>query len=114
MSFILTGNIRHYDSQQKTWIPLKAGDAQIIRSGNGITHAEHIEANSSIFQIWVDPGLERTLQIPATYSDYKAEDLVPTTGEGFKKKMYAGENGPMEMMTENMSIYELELEPWRT
>ena len=111
MSFVLTGNIEHYDSKQREWLPLKAGDAQIIRSGSGISHAERIDANSSIFQIWVDPGLEKTMAIPASYSDYKSEDFAVVESGGMKKKIYSGENGKIDMETENLSIYELSLEP---
>ena len=111
MSFVLTGNIVHYDSKQREWLPLQAGDAQIIRSGSGISHSERIEANSSIFQIWVDPGLQKTLEIPASYSDYKGGDFEVFTENGRTKKVYAGEQGKMDMLTEGLSIYELSLDP---
>ena len=42
---------------------LKEGDVQIIRAGNGISHAEEIDDNSEIFQIWFDPNLSKTLKI---------------------------------------------------
>ena len=45
-SFVLKGNINHFDTKQNKWIPLKEGDVQIIRSGNGISHAEEIDDNS--------------------------------------------------------------------
>ncbi len=81
MSFVLTGEIEHYDSQLKGWKKLKAGDVQIIRAGKGISHAEKVGAGGSIFQIWFDPGLERTLSNPATYDDYPADTFsVETIG----------------------------------
>ena len=42
--------------------PLSKGDVQIIRSGNGISHAEEIDKNSEIFQIWFDPDLKKSLK----------------------------------------------------
>lgn len=42
LSFVLKGEIEHYDTKNKTWLKLKAGDVQIIRSGNGISHAEKL------------------------------------------------------------------------
>ncbi len=36
-SFVLKGNINHFDTKQNKWIPLSEGDVQIIRSGNGIS-----------------------------------------------------------------------------
>ena len=41
----------------------KEGDVQIIRAGNGISHAEEIDDNSEIFQIWFDPNLSKTLKL---------------------------------------------------
>ena len=75
MSYVLRGEIEHYDSQLKGWKKLKAGDAQIIRAGNGITHAEKILSDSAIFQIWFDPNLNKTLSQKATYNDYVSESF---------------------------------------
>src|SRR5215217_8081918 len=36
MSFVLEGDIEHYDTKNKKWVRLKKGDVQIIRAGNGI------------------------------------------------------------------------------
>ena len=49
-SFVLKGNINHFDTKQNKWIPLKEGDVQIIRAGNGISHAEEIDDNSEILK----------------------------------------------------------------
>ena len=51
-SFVIEGSIKHFDSQQNKWIELKKGDAQIIRSGNGISHAEEILDNSTLEMFW--------------------------------------------------------------
>ena len=47
-SFVIKGSIKHFDSKQNEWIELNRGDAQIIRSGNGISHAEEILDNSEM------------------------------------------------------------------
>ncbi|MBK9983337.1 MAG: pirin family protein [Saprospiraceae bacterium] len=75
MSFVLEGNIRILIRKMNAWKPLQAGDVQIIRAGNGISHAEHIERGGVIFQIWVDPDLSKTLDKEASYDDYKEVDF---------------------------------------
>ena len=90
MSFVLTGEIEHYDSKLKGWKKLKAGDVQIIRAGNGITHAEKINANSSIFQIWFDPNLNNTLSKPASYNDYTADSFPVFEDKESKAKVMVG------------------------
>jgi len=107
MSFVLTGKIEHYDSKLNGWKTLNAGDAQIIRSGNGITHAERLHAGASIFQIWVDPDITRTLSVPASYDDYPAH-AFPVLDEGeYDLTVYTENRIPMDMVTEDLAIFKL-------
>jgi len=105
-SFVLKGNINHFDTKQNKWIPLKEGDVQIIRSGNGISHAEEIDDNSEIFQIWFDPDLSKSLKKEATYDDYSYKDfkLIDKGNRSFK--VIVGEGSPMHMDSENVCINE--------
>lgn len=107
MSFVLKGNIDHYDSKYKAWKRLEAGDAQIIRAGNGISHAERLNAGSHIFQIWVDPNLNQTLQQSASYDDYPSKDFPVVQENGFTTKIYHGENAPMKLDSQGMEIKEI-------
>jgi quercetin 2,3-dioxygenase len=59
VSFVLKGTIEHYDTQNKTWLPLHAGDVQIIRAGKGISHAEKMHEGTHMFQIWFDPNIHK-------------------------------------------------------
>jgi hypothetical protein len=104
MSFVLKGNIRHYDTKLREWRPLKAGDAQIIRAGNGISHAEFIAQGGAIFQIWFDPNLNKTLQQPASYDDYTEADLPVETEGDVTVKWYVGKKAPIELDTEALDI----------
>lgn len=104
MSFVLKGTIRHFDTKQKQWIPLEAGDAQIIRAGNGIQHAEHMHEGSAMFQIWLDPDLNRTLQTDASYSDYRATVFPKTDAAGTEVMTLIGEGSPFELTTKGVSI----------
>ena len=107
MSFVLKGTIEHYDTKNKKWIPLKAGDVQIIRAGSGISHAEKITENSSIFQIWLDPDISKSFYQPATYNDYEAEMFPVITKNGFTIKTFKGEGTPLEMQTPGINIQEI-------
>ncbi len=109
MSFVLKGRIEHYDSKLKGWKPLEAGDVQIIRSGSGITHAERLHAGSSIFQIWVDPDITRTLNAEASYNDYPSLDFKVEEGDGFSRKVFSRLGEPISMMTEDLVIYQLSI-----
>ena len=86
--------------------PLKKGDVQVIRSGNGISHAEEIEKESEIFQIWFDPNLSVSLKQDASYDDYKEKDFNVEDFDGVKKKSILGPKSPMKINTEHISINE--------
>jgi redox-sensitive bicupin YhaK (pirin superfamily) len=109
MSFVLEGKIRHFDSKLNAWKPLEAGDVQIIRAGNGISHAEHIEKGGVIFQIWIDPDLSRTLGQEASYSDYKGGEFVTDQFDGTTVEHFAGEKGRMELDTPQTDIRRIKI-----
>lgn len=106
MSFVLNGKIEHFDNQLNDWKPLHKGDAQIIRAGKGISHAEKMGEGSVMFQIWVDPSLQKTLQQPASYDDYRHEDFPVEVENGISIKKYSGDGGPLTMDAPGMSISE--------
>lgn len=110
LSFVIKGDIEHYDSMIDDWLPLKEGDVQIIRAGKGITHAERINADSEIFQIWFDPDFHQSLQKDASYNDYKSEEFPVKEEKGIKRKIYRGEGAPLKMDTPGVKIEELVLQ----
>jgi len=111
LSFVIEGEIEHYDSHNLKWIPLKKGDVQIIRAGNGISHSEKLGPKAYMFQIWFDPDIRKTINIPATYNDYSSGSFPVKKEDGMTVKYYSGEGSPLEMMTEGIKIFEVELEP---
>ncbi len=110
MSFVLEGNIRHFDTKMNDWKPLEAGDVQIIRAGKGISHAEHVEKDGVIFQIWVDPDLSKTLQKEASYDDYKGAAFTKTKENGTTITHYAGEKGIMNLDTPGVDIRRIKVD----
>lgn len=109
LSFVLKGTIEHYDTKLRRWIPLKAGDVQIIRSGSGISHSEKINEGGEMFQIWFDPNLQKSLGMPASYDDYAAETFPILEENGIKTRLLKGENAPIEMLAEGVEILEMEI-----
>tara|TARA_B100001142_G_scaffold284609_1_gene298360 strand:- start:58 stop:786 length:729 start_codon:yes stop_codon:yes gene_type:complete len=106
MSYVIKGTIQHYDTLMQKWINLNEGDLQIIQSGSGISHSESINQNAAIFQIWFDPNIEKSINQKPTYKDYKANNFK-SDGE---KKVIIGNPSPVQIGSENISIFELELE----
>ena len=109
-SFVLKGEIRHYDTKLKEWRPLTAGDVQIIRAGNGISHSEWLGKDGEIFQIWFDPDLSKTLDQPASYDDYRADQFPVKTENGAKITTLAGPGSPFRMETPGVEVQQIELE----
>lgn len=107
LSFVLKGDIVHYDNHQKKWIPLSEGDVQIIRAGKGISHAEAIKQGASIFQIWFDPNLNKSMRLNASYNDYASATFPVIQKDGFTVKVLRGEGSPLQMETEGVEIVEM-------
>lgn len=106
MSFVLNGSIKHFDTKSDHWIPLKNGDVQLIQAGNGVSHAEKINKDSSIFQIWFDPDLSTSLAKPASYTDYPADAFSHTKLTDGKLIHYAGPEGKITLETAGINILE--------
>ena len=98
-TFIIEGAIEHYDSKTNAWIGLKAGDAQIIRAGSGIRHAEKIKAGGRIFQIWFDPNLKQSLGAEPSYDDFHASSFAVSEGLGIRTQTLVGYGSPLRMDT---------------
>ena len=113
LSFVLKGSIEHYDNKNKDWRKLNEGDAQIIRSGSGITHAELVNKESEFFQIWFDPSLEETLGHEPSYDDFIADSFPVIEQEGVKTKIYYGEGSPLSMHSKGIEIKEKTFEAGR-
>ena len=109
MSFVIDGEIQHYDSKFDRWLSLNKGDAQIIRSGNGITHAERIMEGGRMFQVWFDPNIKESMLKEASYNDYKSNDMKYYEKNGVSYKNYLGDGGPVKMDSEGVEINELNM-----
>lgn len=108
-SFVLAGEIRHYDTHLNEWRPLRAGDAQVIRSGSGISHSEWMAQGSEMFQIWFDLDLSRTLGKPAGYDDYRLEQF-PTQAHGrVTVRLIIGPGSPFWLDTPGVQVYYLQI-----
>ncbi len=105
-SFVLEGNINHFDTKLKKWTSLSKGDVQIIRSRNGISHSEEIGYKSEIFQIWFDPDISKSLKKKASYNDYKSSEFKSIRSKNKSTKIIAGKNSPLKMDTEGILINE--------
>lgn len=103
MTFVLEGKIKHYDTLIDNWIELKKGDIQLIQSGSGISHSEFMQKESSIFQIWFDPDLSKTIYQNPKYQDYSSSDFKMSNNV----KMLVGENAPIKIDSEGVEIFEL-------
>ena len=109
LTFILKGSIEHFDTKNQQWIPLNEGSVQIIRSGSGISHAEKVNPNSSIFQIWFDPDLNKTIREAASYNDYAPDSFKTESKNGMIVKTFKGDHAPIEMKSEGVAIREYRL-----
>jgi len=106
MSYVINGTIKHYDTLIQKWITLNEGDVQIIQSGSGISHSEALNKDASIFQIWFDPNLEKSIFQKPIYKDYPAKIFNVNS----EKKVIIGNESSIKIASEDIKIFELDLE----
>jgi len=102
MSFVLAGTIKHFDTKLNAWKELSAGDVQIIRAGNGISHSEFMEKDARMFQIWLDPDLQKTLKQDASYDDFQSDQFPKLTQGSNEITTLIGEGSPLKLDTEGV------------
>lgn len=107
MSFVLQGKLEHYDTGSEKWSPLQAGDVQIIRAGRGISHAEKLHEGAQMFQIWLDPGLQKTLQQDASYNDYRKDEFSWKKKDHYMEKTFRKNDQGIEMDSEGVVIRQM-------
>ena len=59
ISVPLKGALKHKDSMSNEWIPLHAGEVQVMSAGKGIQHSEmnnSMTEDLNLFQIWILPN----------------------------------------------------------
>ena len=105
-SFVLKGEIEHYDTLLDKWITLKEGDVQVIKAGKGISHSEKLKKGSEIFQIWFDPNLHESLYEEAIYSDYKSEIFSVKKEDGKETKIISDINNQIDLKSDSIQIYQ--------
>jgi len=109
MTFILRGEMEHFDSRYRGWKKLASGDVQLIKTGNGYIHSERLFPGSSLFQIWTDPNLEKALNQPASCVDYPSDRFPILIGKGRSTRIYAGAGSPLKPDTSGLKISEISM-----
>jgi quercetin 2,3-dioxygenase len=107
MTFILEGNVTHYDTATKVWTPLHTGDFQVIQSNAGIQHQERIAKGTRSFQIWFDPNFYEAIKQNPAYVDYHSKDFETKTENSIKTITYIGKESKAFAMTPNLIIKKL-------
>lgn len=109
MSFVLEGKIKHFDTKLNAWKELSEGDVQIIRAGNGISHSEFMAEGSRMFQIWLDPNLQKTLTQEATYDDYQKAQFPTKVDGSAQVTTLIGEGSPLALEAEGVSTHRIKI-----
>ena len=104
MTFIFEGEVLHYDTAIKKYISLKKGDVQVIKAGSGISHSEKITKGTRLFQIWFDPDFSKTMNITASYKDYKSSKFKLIQNENVEKLYYIKEEGIIDSNVQGLQI----------
>ena len=99
VSYLLEGSVEHRDSMGFC-DRLGPGDAQFIRAGRGMLHAEQPLSGRHGLQLWTSlpPALKL---VEPSYSSLRADEIPDMAGEGSRLRIVAGRvngiQGPMKL-----------------
>jgi redox-sensitive bicupin YhaK (pirin superfamily) len=101
LSYLLEGGVEHRDSMGFR-DRLGPGDAQWIRAGRGILHAEQPAGGRHGLQLWTSlPPAQKLIE--PVYASYRAADIPVIASPGVDVRVIAGRvgdaEGPMKMTT---------------
>lgn len=101
LSYLLEGSVEHRDSMGRT-DRLDAGDAQHIRAGRGMLHAEQPQGGRHGLQLWTALPPAQKLVEPA-YASFRAAAIPEIVRDGARVRVLAGRvdgiDGPMQLAT---------------
>ena len=98
MSYVLEGEIGHRDTLG-TVSRVKAGGAQVMQTGSGVSHEEETLGNfTNFFQIWFEPDLQEAVKRPPTYGEFHHKDFPVLSKDGVTIKSIIGEGGPVALV----------------
>ena len=98
MSYVLEGEIGHRDTLG-TVSRVKAGGAQVMQTGSGVSHEEETLGNhTNFFQIWFEPHLQEAVKRPPTYGEFHHEDFPVLSQDGVTLKSIIGKGGPVALV----------------
>ena len=104
LTLVLQATMGHYDTATGQWAYLNAGDAQLIRSGSGVSHIERGTSGTRGFQIQFDPDYAAALKQEPSYTDYPAASFTAhLIGDALVTEL-VGDAGPIHARTERLSV----------
>ncbi|MFC2138359.1 pirin family protein [Bacteroidota bacterium] len=109
ITYVIQGQIEHFDNKYKIWRKLVAGDLQIIKAGNGITHTESMTQNTHFFQIWFDPDISKSINSDAEYKNYPSDKFPIDIDNNFSTIIFKGDKAPLKMSSEGLTIKEISI-----
>ncbi|MFY0544382.1 pirin family protein [Brevibacillus sp. H7] len=112
LTYVLKGTVGHSDTL-KNFQRVSAGGAQVMQTGSGVYHAENIEKDAELFQIWFEPHLAKTTKQTPTYNQYEHEDFPLSEENGVKLKTIIGKGSPISLETDT-SMFDAEISEGKT
>ena len=104
ITYVVAGEIEHFDTQISRWNTLQQGDLQIIKAGSGLEHSEKLKPGAEIFQIWFDPDIRKTLSTEPSYNDFKKSDFPHYSTQGTDVEVLVGPNSPATLESPGVEI----------
>lgn len=97
-TYVIDGELEHYDTTSGSWQQLTEGDLQVMHAGSGLMHAEKLLPGNRIFQLWFNVDVEAELENDPQYSDYSAGEFPVYEDDHMTSFTVVGEGSPVHLV----------------
>lgn len=110
MSYVIDGELGHFDTLgTRSHVP--AGGAQVMLTGSGVSHEEHMNGTPTVFfQIWFEPDMRDALRRPPSYQEVLPEHFTVAESPGVRAKEVLGGSSPIDL-TVPARMWDVKLDP---
>lgn len=99
ITYVIKGQVYHRDTLGTESV-VGEGGSQLMQTGSGVHHAEGLEKETEMFQIWFEPYLNEAIRRTPTYAQYESTDFSLVEKDGVTIKNVLGHDSPMNIVTD--------------
>lgn len=111
LTYVIKGNIEHYNPNTNKWIKITSGDLEVLQSNSGINQAVKVSKNAEVIQIWFDPDVRKSLAKEYEWIVFDSDDFYQLEVPGKTIKKLIDDESPAQIEAEKVKVADYKFSP---